>query len=462
MSATTNRDGFSVPGPDRRPRTVDVLVIGAGPAGLAAAARLAAAGAGAVEVVDREEQAGGVPRHCYHSGFGLRELRRPMSGPAYARHWCDLATGAGAVLRTGVSVTGWSGRLGRDGRTAPETNPGPTGSPGPAGSLGPAGSPGPLAVDTTGPDGLERITAGAVVLATGARERPRSARLVPGTRPAGVFTTGELQQAVHLHHQRIGLRAVVVGAEPVGYSAVRTLRGAGVEVAAMVTDQPRHQSSWASGLGARLHHRVPLLTGTTVTELLGRGRLSGVALRHADGRTTTVACDTVVFTGDWIPDHELARLGAIALDRGTRGPAVDTAFRTAAAGVFAVGNLLHAVEPAGTAAREGRLVAGPVLRYLADGVWPGGQVPVEVDAPLRWVAPNRIDPRGPRPPLGRFTLRTTRTAGRLSALIVTQDGRLLHRERLRRAAVPNRPLYASADWIDRARPDGGPVVISAG
>ncbi|MEV7681363.1 FAD-dependent oxidoreductase [Streptomyces sp. NPDC088341] len=450
MSATTDRDGFPVPGPDRRPRTVDVLVIGAGPAGLAAAARLAAAGAGTVEVVDREEQAGGVPRHCYHSGFGHhsgsgpRELWRPMNGPAYARHWCDLATGAGAVLRTGVSVTGWAGRLGRDGRGDP------------------AGSPGPLGVDTTGPEGLERLTAGAVVLATGARERPRSARLVPGTRPAGVFTTGELQQAVHLHHQRVGLRAVVVGAEPVGYSAVRTLRGAGVEVAAMVTDQPRHQSSWVSGLGARLHHRVPLLTGTTVTGLLGRGRLSGVTLRHTDGRTTTVACDTVVFTGDWIPDHELARLGGIALDRGTRGPAVDTAFRTAAAGVFAVGNLLHAVEPAGTAAREGRLVAGPVLRYLADGGWPGRQVPVEVDAPLRWVAPNRIDPHGPRPPLGRFTLRTTGTAGRLSTLVVTQDGRLLHRERLRGAAAPNRPLYASADWMDRARPGGGPVVISAG
>nr|WSZ94458.1 NAD(P)/FAD-dependent oxidoreductase [Streptomyces sp. NBC_00857] len=452
MNATTNRGGPPAPEPDRRRRTVDVLVIGAGPAGLAAAARLSAAGAGTVEVVDREEQAGGVPRHCYHAGFGPRELWQPMSGPAYARHWCDLATGAGAVLRTGVSVTGWAWQHGPVGPFRHEG--------GPLGRTDAPGAPTRLAVDTTAPDGLERLTARAVVLATGARERPRSARLVPGTRPAGVFTTGELQQSVHPHHQRIGRRAVVVGAEPVSYSAVRTLRSAGVEVAAMITDQPRHQASWTSGLDARLHRRIPLLTGTTVAELLGRGRLRGVALRHTDGRTTTVACDTVVFTGDWIPDHELARRGGIALDRGTRGPAVDTSFRTAEQGVFAVGNLLHAVEPAGTAAREGQLVAGPVLRYLTDGTWPGGQVPVEVAAPLRWIAPNRIDPHGPRPPLGRFTLRTAEPTGRLSVLVISQGGRVLHRERLHRGAVPNRPLYASADWIDRADPGGGPVVIA--
>ncbi|WP_243869887.1 FAD-dependent oxidoreductase [Streptomyces liangshanensis] len=438
-------DGGGLPGPARRERSVDVLVVGAGPAGLAAAARLAGAGAGTVEVVDREEQAGGIPRYCYHAGFGLRDLRRPMSGPAYARHWTDTAAGAGAVVRTGISVTGWAG---------------------------------PLTVDTTGGGGPERLTAGAVVLATGARERPRAAPPVPGPRAAGVFTTDELQRAVHLHHRPVGARAVVIGAEPVSYSAVRTLRAAGVEVAAMVTDRPRHVSSWPAEVGARLHRRIPLLTDTTVTGLLGpggpgargsrnergshdgRGRLTGVALRHADGRTVTLGCDTVVLTGDWIPAHELARLGGVPLDRGTRGPAVDTSFRTGTAGVFAVGNLLHAVEPAGTAAREGNLVAGPVLRYLSDGRWPDRQLAVEVGAPLRWVAPNRIDPKGPRPPLGRFALRTARPEARLSAVVVSQDGRILHRERLRRGALPNRPLYVSADWIDRADPGGGPVVIT--
>lgn len=409
-------------------RAVDVLVVGAGPAGLAAAARLAAAGAGRVEIVEREQQAGGIPRHCCHGGFGgfrgvggfgLSGLRRPMNGPQYARHLVDDAVRAGAELRTGVTVTGWAG---------------------------------PRTLDTTGADGLERIGARAVVLATGARERPRSARLVPGTRPQGVLTTGELQQAVHLYGQPVGSRAVVVGAEPVAYSAVRALGAAGAVVVAMVTDQPRAPL-------VSVRHRVPLLTEATVTELFGHGRLTGVGLRHRDGRTTTLRCDTIVFTGDWIPDHELARRGGIPLDPGTRGPAVDTALRTAEPGVFAAGNLLHGVEPAGIAAEEGRHAAEHVVRHLAGEPWPARVLTVQVEDPLRWAAPNRIDPAGPPPMRGRFALRTTGPLT-LPVLVVSQDGRVLHRQRLLRTAVPGRSLHLSADWMSRASAHGGPLVIT--
>lgn len=407
----------------RRERTVDVLVVGAGPAGLGAAAELAASGVRRVEVLEREQTAGGIPRHCHHAGFGGSRTGGGTPGPEYARRCTAAATLAGATVRTGITVTGWAG---------------------------------PRTLDATGPGGLERITAHAVVLATGARERPRSARLVPGTRPAGVYTTGELQQAVHLHHQHIGTRAVVIGDESVSLTAADTLRAAGVTVVARVTDRPP-----ALPAGLRPGPRAPLLTRTTVTALTGRPRLTGVAVRHEDGRTAILACDTVVFTGDWIPDHELARRGDVVLDPGTRGPAHDAAYRTRSPGVFAVGNLLHAVESAGTAAAEGRALAAPVRHHLATGVWPAGRPALAVEAPLEWIAPNLLGAGTEVPLYHRFVLRTAR---KLTApvLLVAQDGRELYRRRLLRTARPGRPLHLPAHWLGRADPHGGTVRVSAG
>ncbi|MFI9168991.1 NAD(P)/FAD-dependent oxidoreductase [Streptomyces lincolnensis] len=398
-------------------REVDVLVVGAGPAGLAAAARLAAAGVGRVEVLDREGQAGGVPRHCAHGGYGT--WSRPLTGPAYARLLVAAAERAGAVVRTGVTALDWAG---------------------------------PLALHTVGPHGPGTIAARAVVLATGARERPRTARLVPGTRPAGVYTTGELQQAVHLYGQHVGARAVVVGAEDVSYAAADTVRAAGAQVVAMVTDLPRAQTAPARALDSRLRHGAVLLTDTTVAELLGHGRLSGVRVRHRDGRTAVLPCDTVVFTGDFVPDHELARRGGLTLDAGTRGPAADGSLHTSRPGVFAAGSVLHAVESAATAAREGAHVARTVLDALAGAERPAG-VPLVVDPPLRWIAPNRVTPADGLP----YVLRTTAF---LSGAVaeVTQDGRPLHRERLG-AAVPNRTLGLTARWTSRVDPGGGPVRV---
>ncbi|MFI0187474.1 NAD(P)/FAD-dependent oxidoreductase [Streptomyces sp. NPDC017086] len=405
------------------PRRVDVLVVGAGPAGLAAAARLAAAGAGRVEVLERETQPGGVPRHCAHGGFGT--WTRPLTGPGYARLLTRAAERAGATLRTGVTALDWA-----------------------------ADAP---VLTAVGPGGPETIEARAVVLATGARERPRTARLVPGTRPAGVYTTGELQQAVHLFGQHIGTRAVVAGAEDVSYAAAATVRAAGAEVVALVTEHPRAQAGRARVQRARLGHGIPLLTGTTVTELLGRGRLSGVRVRHRDGRTAVLPCDTVVFTGDFLPEHELARRGGILLDPGTRGPAVGGSAHTSRPGVFAAGNLLHAVEEAGTAAREGARAGRAVLDFLAGAPWPDPGVPVTVAAPLRWIAPNRVQAAAPP---DRHVLRTGTPLPR-PVLYVRQDGRLLHRERLGPAtALPGRTLTLGTRWHGRVDPGGGEIRVA--
>ncbi|MGX6450244.1 FAD-dependent oxidoreductase, partial [Patulibacter sp. S7RM1-6] len=180
----------------------------------------------------------------------------------------------------------------------------------------------------------------AVVLATGVRERPRSARRLAGVRaPGGILTTGTLQQQVYLEHQRLPGRTVIVGAEHVSYSALATLRHAGSRPVAMVTELERHETWEPVALGGRLAFGVPLRTGVRVRRILGVDRVVGVELeRVGDGRIETIACERVLLTGDWIPDHELAVAGAIALDGATRGPRVDQALRTSAPGVFAAGN----------------------------------------------------------------------------------------------------------------------------
>ena len=413
-----------------------VVVVGAGPAGLSAAIELRRLGAGPVLVADREESPGGVPRHSWHTGYGLRDLRRVMTGPAYARALTSAAVAAGAELRTGTTVTGWT--------------PGPDGS---------------HAVTMTSPGGPETVAAAAVLLATGCRERPRTARLVPGDRPAGVMTTGELQQRVYLGGERLAGRALVVGAEHVSFSAALTLAHAGADVVALVTEHERQQSYAAFRFGAAVRWRVPVWTSSAVRRIAGRGRLEGCEV--ADVRTGAarfVPCEVVVFTGDWIPDHELARLAGLAMDAGTRGPAVDATLSTSQTGVFAAGNLVHAAETADIAALSGRHAARHIAALLAGepaaSVAGATRRPILVTPPLQWISPNTIGGSAAPPPLGRFVLRSAdfRRGARLE---VRQDGRLLARSRPARL-VPGRPVHLGAGWLGRVDPAGGPVRVGTG
>ena len=301
---------------ERRPVSTmsrGVAVVGGGPAGLSAAIELRRRGVGQVTVYEREQHAGGIPRHTNHLGFGARDLHRMMTGPRYARALIERAELAGAELRLGTSVFS-----------------------------------------------LDELDADAVILATGVRERPRAARLVPGDRPAGIFTTGSVHQLALAGH-RVGTRAVIVGAEHVSFSAILTLAHAGCRSVAMVTHLPRHQSYTVIKLATASLRRVPVLTGVEVAEIVGRRRVERVVL--SDGRT--IGCDTVVFTGDWIPDNELARRTGLTMDPTINGPVVDHTFRTSRNGVFAIGNLVHHVAAADRCALDGRAVAAEVVRSLA-------------------------------------------------------------------------------------------------
>ena len=406
----------------------DVAVVGGGPAGLAAAAQIRRAGAARIVVLDREAEPGGIPRHAKHQGFGIRDLHRAMSGPRYAARLAEDAERAGAELRTEAQVTGWAD----DG-----------------------------ALELTEPRGRSLLDARAVVLATGCRERPRSARLVPGSRPQGVMTTSVLQQLVYLRHERVGRRAVVVGAEHFSFSALLTLSHGGARAVAMTTEHPRHQTLSAFRAGAAVRFRAPLHTRTRVSAIRGRRRVEAVELTDLDsGTTREVECDLVVFTADWIPDHELAVLAGIEIDPLTRGPAVDTSLRTTRPGVFAAGNVIHGAETADIAALGGRHVAAAVTSHL-DGVeWPADRVAIRCEPPIGWMTPNAISltpPPGEAPPRGRFLLRALEQLGS-PRIEIAQAGRTLWSGRLRRLD-PGRSATLPVEWASAVDPQDGAVTV---
>jgi thioredoxin reductase len=399
------------------------VIVGGGPSGLAAAIELRGLRIEPVTVIERERQTGGIPRHSDHTGFGLRDLRTVLSGPRYAERYRELATDAGVEVLAETMVTDWEG-----GR-----------------------------LKLTGPAGRREVEPPAVVLATGCRERPRSARLIPGSRPAGVMTTATLQQLVHLGGQRIGRRAVIVGAEHVSFSAVATLAHAGASVAGLVTELPRHQSLAAFRAGAAVRYRAPVWSRTTVSAIHGNERVESVELTELDsGSTRSVDCDLVILTADWIPDHELAVMAGCELDPGSLGPLVDPALRTTRRGVFAAGNLLHPAETADVCALDGRHVAPSVAAYLhGPGEWPS-HVRLVAREPLVWIAPNLMLATGDDPPRDRFLLRS-REFARRARIQIRQEGRELWSGRVGRL-VPGRSAHIPAGWASRVDPSGGPVI----
>ena len=406
---------------------VAVAVVGGGPSGLTAAAELARQVDGEVLVIEREAETGGIPRHSDHPGYGMRDLKRFISGPAYARRLTGMAQDAGAVLETEAMVTGWAGDRG---------------------------------LQITSPRGIRTVTADAVVLATGARERPRPARLVPGDRPDGVYTTGQLQNLVHLHHARVGSRALIVGAELVSWSAVLTLRESGCATVGMVSSYPHAEAYAAFRVPGRFLMNGPVFTRSRVVGIHGRGRVRSAVVENVDsGKRTTVDCDTVVFTGDWIPDHELARTGGLAMDPATRGPVVDAGLRTSSPGVFAVGNLLHPVDTADGAALDGRHVATAVRNWLEHRDEPPKAVRIRTDGALRWVAPQLVSPEGGVPARGDVLFWVDEYR-RLPKLRAVQDGRTLATKRTPWPAAPGRVYRAPWSLVANADPAGGDVTVS--
>ncbi|MEI4472333.1 NAD(P)/FAD-dependent oxidoreductase [Frigidibacter sp. MR17.24] len=342
--------------------TCDVAVIGAGPAGLAAATELKRLGIGRVVVFERFGVAGGIPRHCGHPPFGMREFARVLTGPAYARRLVRRAERAGVEIRLNHTVTA----IGAGGR---------------------------LTVASL--DGAGEIAAGRVLLATGNRERTRAQRLVPGLRPVGVMNTAALQSFLYEEDRVPFRRPVIFGSELVSLSAVLSCRRHGIRPVALVetggqVKVPRPFLLMCRALG------VPVIEGAQLVSIEGQGRVSGVRLRDAAGRDLQLAADGVIFSGQFTPEATLARASGLALDPGTLGPSIDPVGRSSDPHVFVAGNVLHPVETAGFCWAEGRRVARIIA---ADLRGPGAAAParqsIRAGAGIRYVVPQTVTAAGP-------------------------------------------------------------------
>ncbi len=306
----------------------DVIVIGGGPAGLAAATALKRHGVPKVAVLEREATAGGIPRHCGHPPFGMREFKRVWTGPQYARQLVETARNAGVELFTSTTVV----------EAKPE---------------------GRLLV--TSNRGSEEKTAKRIVIASGVRETPRAARLISGMRPLGVVNTGALQSMIYLKNRKPFKRPVIVGTELVAFSAIQTCRHAKIKPVAIIEESDRVTARWPCGLFARLTG-LPLHLGTRLISIEGDKQVRAVVVEDHKGNRRTIDCDGVILTGRFTPEASLARSGHLAVDPASGGPVVDQFGRCSDPAYFAAGNILRPVETAGWSWNEGRQIG----RWVAD------------------------------------------------------------------------------------------------
>lgn len=345
----------------------DIVIIGGGPAGLAAAIAAKKAGADDILILERDSMLGGILNQCIHNGFGLHTFKEELTGPEYAARFIDEANALGIPYKLGTMVLSVS----RDKEL--------------------------LCINPE--EGLFRIAAKAIILAMGCRERPRGALNIPGFRPAGIYSAGTAQRLMNIEGYCVGREVVILGSGDIGLIMARrmTLEGAKVKVVAEIMP-------YSGGLKRNIvqcldDYGIPLKLGHTVVGIEGKERLTGVTIAAVDEQRRPIPgteehydCDTLLLSVGLIPENELTRGMGISLSRVTSGPQVDDRLQTDIEGVFACGNVLHVHDLVDHVSEEAALAGESAVVYLQkQKTSVPHKVTISAENGVRYTVPQSLD-----------------------------------------------------------------------
>lgn len=373
VNATIAADGADEAVPTQ---AFNVVVIGGGPAGMAAALSAHKAGA-RVAIVEREQHLGGILRQCIHPGFGLSHFKQELTGPEYAQRFIDQVRGTDIALFLDSMVLGIDSGESTEDATL-------------------------HTVTLMSPTGMLQLTGRAVVLAMGCRERTRSEIKIPGSRPAGVFTAGLAQRYINIENLKPGSRAVILGSGDIGLIMARRCTLEGISVEGVYELMP-----YANGLRRNVKNclddfGIPLHLSTTVTRVIGHDRVEAVEVSKVDehlapipGTERVVPCDTLLLSVGLIPENELSVGAGVELDPHTRGAVVDQSLQTGVPGIFACGNALHVHDLADNVTTESERAGAAAAAYALGGsanlkTSPGCQLTVSPAGIAGYALPGRI------------------------------------------------------------------------